>query len=1783
MTRNFTRKEIIREIQSINARSDELVENVRKDEVLEGLIKTWRGYRALELGGSLSYELPTVIKQINQTMDAIHQYLISDPELSPEQKGKLETLLSKFKEGGKLRNYLIKQINSSGADAKSLFLFLEDISLYATRLSAVGFQDKENCLAMFPHEIPDDEMNCAEGTRDRLEDALKYLSKFNDWRTSLISLAHERVLEQYHFNVSSVCESNIHSKPGVVYSIGIEDPTRVHGKAFYFSIPNRLAWRNYLNYARDLNSQLQELFLEKFGYKIKENKTALIAFLISHPIATSDGKPLKYDPLGNAYYEDNEKNIYRMSRNPDGGEFTISTKLEVESAANSEGKITQRYYYNVENEGVVTRVYVDDLSPAQGAFEEYLATLGLPLPDCSELTDDDCIAWRNIRDLEDSGRLEKAFQKTIVIKDDLDDPLFTTSLAEEEIKGEAQELQEKVFVDSRIPENMGRVISSDIHSHLIPKQIAKLIKYVKVDRGRSVEALVDNPQKIEAAVMALYTMSRNMSCGYNDDESDSLENKLHLINCITELGLLPEERLGLDSNLEIIFNRGIERLEKLEKKCGAASKKSLETLLSAASDMIDKDNKEEEITEAEQEAFFKTIKELGILDGEDPIIISESFYPLLRQVRQRINNLEAQVNKFANYNFAGDLKTVIQRARGLLKHSTSQESLKILREASASIIDKRDRAVAIDEAQQKEFVDLIKGLGILDGEDQSTVIPDEFEPLLTQVRERIAKLSKIVGCNFMQVSETVIRGMPDLRINPIIFLQAIRQNNVDLAKEFFADKTNGDNLLETLKKLKYNPILATSQNVSVEMMEFLLQKFDVDISKSAIDAALGNNIELLRFFIRHPKNDKNIRDKDGQTLLHIFASQGKIAEMELLIKEGYDINALDKFGDSPLNKAIKANKIDAVKLLLKKDNCVRNVGSTKIIYSNLAIKKKFLHPLTHALKSRNFAIASELLQSGSFITIYKLGLQLNKRSLFFSYGRDVNRIKILREIHKYQNARSSIRKAIAAVKIKLGQNIFQKTKAFFSPTDSDDKIYRHIVSTCTPHLIEGLIYLSKKDVADIFAKKPELVAKGADADKVGVISDIISSELMAKAIANFIIRQVRNLNNDRLTIDRRRRLFLENLSEKLTSEIENFIAKHKIRNLTQERVEALTRVVKKHLAPTKFTWSPYDVLIKLYGFRAKRFYRVEEESFLKDVRSIIPAGDEPLPSSPPEHRPELIAARRIQFVPHFLEDNETFKKLTKDFVGDYSSKIQQLTDKGLLSIADSARAGEVGQYVEIKLEDKILYAHPHLENGVKKYLILGEERGASYPKGKTWGGVGHKDWVNQFHSFERVDDCEPSFARSYFSVSIINKSPLVLRDKTGFAFAVEVPKSAISYSSPTNMFSIVHNEHADLAPRAVVLEYNDRNRHPAGFRDIGRENLENWARIRGLKGDPYDVLDTRSTRRHNESLCSFHGNTNLIRIILPKRPFNGVYSQKTLACAQALADFFKKTGNQSEVFELDDLKGKFYPRQYFSCSTKELKSVHNAVRDIMSNNTINRFDELIATPENVQLLKDVDDAYHHVVEKYGGKLAQHLSKLETSDVRKATNLVVNLAIPSLSYDSKKGRDFFDDLAPYAIAKDMVLTARRIAGEKKFDVITSQHKKAIDKLTLEMAKNIKSFIADNGVENLTPEKIANCAQDISALFRELRFSLVSLKKHYHPIEEGEVRDLMKKLFPKKSSPTVVAQEELSTTRSADVVSQTCGAGAGSSKDRPSYHPEVRPENQRAVRVEVLDDGVGVFPK
>jgi len=63
--------------------------------------------------------------------------------------------------------------------------------------------------------------------------------------------------------------------------------------------------------------------------------------------------------------------------------------------------------------------------------------------------------------------------------------------------------------------------------------------------------------------------------------------------------------------------------------------------------------------------------------------------------------------------------------------------------------------------------------------------------------------------------------------------------------------------------------------------------------------------------------DPNIRDKDGNTPLHLAASKDCVEVARLLLEHGADPNAQDKSGETPLHLAAFWGRVDVVRLLLE--------------------------------------------------------------------------------------------------------------------------------------------------------------------------------------------------------------------------------------------------------------------------------------------------------------------------------------------------------------------------------------------------------------------------------------------------------------------------------------------------------------------------------------------------------------------------------------------------------------------------------------------------------------------------------------------------------------------------------------------------------------------------------------------------------------------------------------------------------------------------------------------------
>ena len=83
-------------------------------------------------------------------------------------------------------------------------------------------------------------------------------------------------------------------------------------------------------------------------------------------------------------------------------------------------------------------------------------------------------------------------------------------------------------------------------------------------------------------------------------------------------------------------------------------------------------------------------------------------------------------------------------------------------------------------------------------------------------------------------------------------------------------------------------------------------------------AALQNNTESLKNLIEKGA-DVNAKNKYEQTPLHLAAQYGHIETVKSLIENGADVNSKDKYGWTPLHYAAEEGHKEIVEYLIGKD------------------------------------------------------------------------------------------------------------------------------------------------------------------------------------------------------------------------------------------------------------------------------------------------------------------------------------------------------------------------------------------------------------------------------------------------------------------------------------------------------------------------------------------------------------------------------------------------------------------------------------------------------------------------------------------------------------------------------------------------------------------------------------------------------------------------------------------------------------------------------------------------
>jgi len=112
------------------------------------------------------------------------------------------------------------------------------------------------------------------------------------------------------------------------------------------------------------------------------------------------------------------------------------------------------------------------------------------------------------------------------------------------------------------------------------------------------------------------------------------------------------------------------------------------------------------------------------------------------------------------------------------------------------------------------------------------------------------------------------------------------------------------------------------------------------------EAARWGHLEVIQFLISKGA-DPNLKTTEGTSLLHLAAMNGHAPVVEYLVKEAkLDINAQDKFGDTPLIAACGGGKVNTAQLLLQlganKDLKNRNHKTARDLAQNADIAALFV-------------------------------------------------------------------------------------------------------------------------------------------------------------------------------------------------------------------------------------------------------------------------------------------------------------------------------------------------------------------------------------------------------------------------------------------------------------------------------------------------------------------------------------------------------------------------------------------------------------------------------------------------------------------------------------------------------------------------------------------------------------------------------------------------------------------------------------------------------------------------
>ncbi|XP_058828677.1 uncharacterized protein LOC131688446 [Topomyia yanbarensis] len=188
---------------------------------------------------------------------------------------------------------------------------------------------------------------------------------------------------------------------------------------------------------------------------------------------------------------------------------------------------------------------------------------------------------------------------------------------------------------------------------------------------------------------------------------------------------------------------------------------------------------------------------------------------------------------------------------------------------------------------------------------------------------------------------------------------AIERNSVKMLKLLIKY-----NFCQQKSSLPQLPLTMAVEKKNISMLK-LLNKIGYSLNTEPlclIKAVYAQSIELVKYLVGSNKMCLNYKDPYDSSALHVAIAIGCNEIAAFLIESGSEINAITKFGDTPLHVAAKHCNIIAARMLILKYAAIDERNSSG------------LTPLMQAMYSRNLDIMKLLIGAGANIELLKIHL-----------------------------------------------------------------------------------------------------------------------------------------------------------------------------------------------------------------------------------------------------------------------------------------------------------------------------------------------------------------------------------------------------------------------------------------------------------------------------------------------------------------------------------------------------------------------------------------------------------------------------------------------------------------------------------------------------------------------------------------------------------------------------------------------------------------------------------------